>query len=129
MTKSEKILALTSICLLTAISCHKEKPPCGCGTEDPIKNLEWLSFYINFYNNDVSGSWDEVSIYMYDFRNSNAFLFDTKKSGIYDVPITIRDCTGKTIFICGGLQPPQLDSCNIFSQLSSNKTLVWSKKY
>jgi hypothetical protein len=36
--------------------------------------------------------------------------FEVKEPGLYDVPTSIWDCDGRTIFICGELQPPQLDS-------------------
>lgn len=129
MIQFRKIFVLGGLLIITSLSCHKEKPICGCGTEDPLRNIEWLNSAVTYYNNDTNQNWDEVNIYMYDYKNSNAFVFDTKKIGLYDVPMTIFDCKGKTLFICGGLQPPQLDSCNIFYKSASNKTLVWSKKY
>ncbi len=129
MTQFRKTVIIGGLFLITSLSCHKGKSICGCGTEDPIENIEWLASFVNYYNNDTSKNWDEVNIYMYDYKNSSAFVFDTKKIGAYDIPISIYDCDGKNIFICGGLQPPQLDSCNIFFRSALNKTLIWSKKY
>jgi hypothetical protein len=65
---------------------------------------------------------------MYNYKNSNAFIFEAKEIGLYDVPTSIYDCDGRTILVCGGLQPPQLDSCNTFFQSATNKTLIWSKR-
>jgi hypothetical protein len=122
-------ILLIAIFLLTSPSCKKEKPVTGCCVENPIMNLDWLKSVKNYYDTLTSNSWDQVNIYMYDFKNSNAFLLETKKTGVSDVPISIINCEGKTIFICGGLQPPAQDSCNIFFQSASNKKLIWSKSY
>jgi Domain of unknown function (DUF6970) len=122
-------LILVGIFLLTSPSCKKEKPVFGCCKEDPINNLDWLKSRTNYYDTLTSNIWDVVNIYMYDYNKSNAFQFETKKAGISDVPITIANCDGRAIFICGGLQPPQLDSCNIFFNSASNKRLIWSKTY
>jgi hypothetical protein len=116
------------VIIVSSCGCKKDKPYCGCGKEDPIKNIEWLNSFVKYYNNDTSHKWSEINLYMYDYKKSNAFIFETKEVGLYDVPTSIYDCSGKTIFICGGLQPPQLDSCNIFFQSASNRTLIWSKR-
>ena len=120
---------LFCIYLTTSFSCKKETTLCGCGKENPIKSIEWLDYFIHYYENDKSQNWDEVNLYMYDYKNSNAFIFETKRIGAYDLPTSIFDCEGKTIFICGGLQPPQLDSCSTFYKSASNEKLLWSKKY
>jgi hypothetical protein len=123
------IMFLCGIILVTDFSCKKDKPVTGCCVEDPIMNLDWLKSVKNYYDTLTSNSWDQVNIYMYDFKNSNAFVFETKKAGVSDVPISIINCEGETIFLCGGLQPTSLDSCNIFFQSASNKKLIWSKSY
>jgi len=129
MKNQSIILFLSGIIIFLVFSCEKEKSICGCGKENPAKNIKWLDSVINYYENDTSKNWDEVNLYMYDYKSSNAFVFETNKTRVYDVPITIFDCAGKVIFICGGLQPPNIDSCNIFSQTASNKKLLWSIKY
>jgi hypothetical protein len=121
------VLFLGGMIIKTIFSCKKDKTFCGCGKENPIKNIDWLSSFITFYDNDTIHHWDQINLYMYDYKNSNAFIFETKKTGEYDVPLSVQNCEGTTIFICGGLQPPQVDSCNIFFQSASNKKLIWSK--
>ena len=124
----KKLTILLFAIILISLGCKKEKTVCGCGKENPIKNIEWLYSIINYYENDTYYNWNEVNLYMYDYKNSNAFVFEANAIGLYDYPTSIYDCEGRTIFLCGGLQPPQLDSCNIFFQSATNKTLVWSKK-
>ena len=114
--------------LFTLLSCEKEKTFCGCGSENPTKNIEWLNSIINHYENDKNHNWSVVNLYMYDYNNSNAFIFEAKEIGLYDIPTSIHDCEGRIIFRCGGLQPPQVESCNVFFQSATNKTLLWSKK-
>jgi hypothetical protein len=123
------IILFSAIMFIFLFSCKKEKTLCGCGIENPISNIGWLDSIVTYYKNDTSHRWDEVDLYMYDYKNSNAFVFDTKKNGVYDVPITVLNCEGKVIFICGGFQPPNLDSCNIFSQFAKNKILIWHIQY
>lgn len=113
--------------LISASYCKRDESISACGIEDPIKNVKWLQSIIDYYNNDTSQTWDTVNIYLYDYNNSNAFALETKKTGVYDIPMSIYNCEGKPIFICGGLQPPQLDSCNVFFKSASNKILLWSK--
>jgi hypothetical protein len=127
-TQFKKALVLIGIFLITMLGCKKDKIFCGCGKENPIKNIEWLNSSVKYYDNDTYHNWSEVNLYMYDYKNSNAFIFEAKEIGLYDVPTSIYDCDGRTIFVCGGLQPPQLDSCNIFFQSATNKTLIWSKR-
>ena len=119
-------LLLCGLIAFLFLSCETEKSICGCGKENPLKNIEWLNSVITFYTNDTSQNWDHVDLYMYDYKNSNAFVFETYKPGLYDVPTTIFNCEGEVLFICGGLQPPDKDSCNLFTQSASNKKLIWS---
>ncbi len=113
--------------ILSSLTCKRDNPICGCGVEDPVKKLQWINSTVEYYKNETDANWDEVNLYMFDYKNSNAFIFETKKIGAYDMPTSIFNCEGNIIFICGGLQPPQLDSCSVFFQAASNKTLIWTK--
>ena len=124
MKTQARILVLIGIFFITAFSCEKTKPVIGCGTEYPVKNLVWLKSLVNFYSSDTTHNWDLIELNMYDYNNSNAFVFDFQKAGVYDVPITVYDCTGYPIFTCSGFQK---DSCVIFFQSASNKKLIWKR--
>ncbi len=124
----KKALILIGIFLITILGCKKVKTVCGCGKENPVENIEWLKSTVKYYDNDIYQNWSEVNLYMYNYKSSNAFVIEVWEIGSYDVPTPIYDCDGRTLFVCGGLQPPQLDSCNIFFQSATNKTLIWSKK-
>jgi len=123
-------LTLIGIFLLTSPSCKKDKPVYGCNVENPIMNLEWLKSSKNYYVSLTRNDWSEVNIYMYDYKNSNAFQFETKKTGTYDITTSIYNCEGNLIATCGGLQPPPRDtSCFAFFRSATDQKLLWSKSY
>lgn len=68
--------------LFSFLSCEKEKTYCGCGSEYPTVNIEWLNSSINHYENDKNHNWSLVNLYMYDYNNSNAFIFEAKEIGL-----------------------------------------------
>ncbi|MEQ9403285.1 MAG: hypothetical protein RIM99_06870 [Cyclobacteriaceae bacterium] len=93
----------------------------GCGVDDPLSELKWLSELKNDFDQRMQPA--AVSITMYTYKEASVFEINSC-IGCADNLVSVYNCEGEVICEFGGIAG--LNTCEDFATTATNPVLLYS---